>query len=45
MTFDKSHKLPVACDSVAVSFNELVDPENGGLAVGISFLSCVEAEI
>ena len=28
-----------------MSFSELVDPENGGLAVGISFLFCVEAEI
>jgi hypothetical protein len=28
-----------------VSLNEVVDPENGGLAVGISFLSRLEAEI
>ena len=37
--------FPVARDSVAVSFNELVDPKIGGIAFGISFLCCVEAEI
>jgi hypothetical protein len=40
-------QLPVARDSVALglSLNEMVDPKNGWLIVGISFLSCVEAEV
>jgi hypothetical protein len=38
-------QLSVARDNVAVVSIELVDPENRGLAVGILFLSCVEAEM
>ena len=37
--------LPVTSDSIANSLIEMADPENEGLAVGISFLSHLQAEI
>ena len=32
-------------ESIPTSFNVLPDPENIGIAVGISLLSCIEADI
>jgi len=37
--------LPVWSRSIPTSPIELLDLENVGLAFGISFLSCIEAEI
>ena len=38
-------RLPVAYYNIGVSSIEKLDPENGGVAVGISILSSLEAEI
>ena len=38
-------RLPVTSGSILNSAIELLDLENGGLAVGTAFLSCLEAEI
>jgi hypothetical protein len=38
-------QLPVAYDSVVVSLNERLNPENEGSAIEISLLFCVEAEM
>ena len=32
-------------DSIPISLSVLLNPENMGIAVGISLLSCIEAEI
>jgi hypothetical protein len=37
--------LSLTSDSVHCSLIVLLDPENTGLAVGISLLSCIQAEI
>ena len=37
--------LPVWSHSILMSFNGKLDPENIGVAVGISLISCLEAEI
>ena len=39
------NRLPVTSDSIRNGANELLDPENGGLAVETELLSCLEAEI
>ena len=38
-------RLPVTSDSIRNSATELLDPENGGLAVGTALISGIEAEI
>ena len=38
-------RLPVTSGSIRKSASELLDPENGGLAVGTELLSSLEAEI
>ena len=38
-------RLPVTSGSICSSAVELLDPENGGLAVGTKLLSSLEAEI
>ena len=38
-------RLPVTSGSIRNSAFELLDPENGGLAVGTELLSSLEAEI
>ena len=40
-----SFSLPVSTSSLSDSTTEFPDPENMGVAVGISLLSCTEAEI
>ena len=37
--------LPVRSHSILMSPNEKLDPENIGIAVGISLISCLETEI
>lgn len=37
--------LPVRSHSILMSFNGKLDPENIGIAVGISLISCLEAVI
>ena len=39
------NRLPVTSGSIRVVAIELLDPENGGLAVGTASLSGLEAEI
>ena len=39
------NRLPVTSDRVRYSAIVLLDPENGGLAVGTALLSSLEAEI
>ena len=38
-------RLPVTSGSIRNSAVELLDPENGGLAVGTALISSLEAEI
>ena len=38
-------RLPVTSDDIRNSAVEFLDPENGGVAVGILFLSVIGAEI
>ena len=38
-------QLPGTSGSILNSTIELMDPENGGLAVGTALMSCLEAEI
>ena len=38
-------RLPVTSGIIRNSAGELVDPENGGLAVGTALISSLEAEI
>src|SRR5208282_4166352 len=39
------NRFPVTSDTIRNSANGLLDPENGGLAVGTALLSCLEAEL
>ena len=39
------NRLPVTLDSIRNGAIELLDPENGGLAVGTALLSSLETEI
>ena len=39
------NRLPVTSDSIRNGAIELLDPENGGLAVERELLSCLEAEL
>ena len=39
------NRLPVTSDSIRINAIVLLDPENGGLAVGTASLSGLEAEI
>ena len=39
------NRLPVISGTIRNSAVGLLDPENGGLAVGTALLSCLEAEL
>ena len=39
------NRLPVTSDSIRNGAIELLEPENGGLAIETELLSCLEAEI
>ena len=45
MNSARDNRLTVTSGSIRIIANELLDPENGGLAVGTASLSGLEAEI